>query len=720
MKQFALLCATCAICIAADAPSAAPQHAATDDYFGVKIVDPYRNLENLNDPDVKGWIKAEADYTRSTLDSLPGRADLLAEIQKYGNASPATISSVTRLAGERYFYLKTLAGQNLAKLYTRQGIDGAETLLIDTDKFKGPHGEPAAINSYVPSYDGKYVAYVISLAGHEIGLLHVLDVAAGKDIGESIDRVWDGQVSWTPDSRSFFFTRLQKLPPGASDLALEENSVTYLHAVGQSPDADMAVFGAGVNKEIVFRPIDGPNVVARPGSDYVIAEVTHGDENENVLYIATLLSVMHREAKWTKICDTDAAVTGAEMHGDDLYLLTHRDASRFKITKTSLSHPDVANAETVVPQTDAVLHGFTSASDGLYVHELDGADSMILRIPFSGSPSMLKLPFDGSVGIEPGEPDVPGIAFWLDTWTRAGQMYLYDPSSDQVAQTDLQPVGPYDQPPDLVSDEVEVTSYDGAKVPLSILSMKNLPLDGNRPTYMIAYGAYGITLDPTFSPRWLAWLRRGGVIAIAHVRGGGEKGEDWHQGGFKLTKPNTWRDTIACAQYLIDQKYTSSQKLGLWGGSAGGITVGRAITSRPDLFAAAVPEVGVMNAVRVELSPNGVPNISEFGTATTQEGFEDLYAMDSYLHIQNGVAYPATLVITGMKDPRVVPWQPVKFAARLQAATGSGKPVLLRVDYSNGHGIGSSRAQRDERYADVYSFFLWQFGDPNFQPPKNP
>ncbi len=372
MKQLLLLMAACALTAGA-APPPAPMGPATDDYFGTKIVDPYRNLEKLDDPTVQAWVKSQADYTRQTLDSLPGRAALLADIQKYGNAAPASVFDVWRIAGDRYFYLKTLAEGNLAKLYVRQGLDGQETLLVDTDKFKGPHGEPAAINSFVPSHDGKYVAYVVSLAGHEIGSLRVLDVAAGKDVGEPIDRVWDGDVSWTPDNQSFFFTRLQKLGPKSSPLDLEKNSIVYLHFAGQSPDADLAVFGAGVNKRITLDPIDGPVVVARPGSDYVLAEVQRGTRREIEAYAATLVSVIHGQGVWTKICDADAGITGMEMHGDALYLISHHDASRFKIVKTSLAQPDVANAQTILPEADAVVHGFTIAADALYVHDLDGA-----------------------------------------------------------------------------------------------------------------------------------------------------------------------------------------------------------------------------------------------------------------------------------------------------------------------------------------------------------
>ena len=271
----------------------------------------------------------------------------------------------------------------------------------------------------------------------------------------------------------------------------------------------------------------------------------------------------------------------------------------------------------------------------------------------------------------------------------------------------------------LVSEEVKVASYDGTMVPLSIIHRRDMKLDGSNPTLMDGYGAYGMTIDPFFEPRRIAWLERGGVFAEAHVRGGGEYGEDWHKWGQKLTKPNTWRDFIACAQYLIDHKYTSPAKLAGEGTSAGGITIGRAFTERPDLFAAALDRVGVSNAVRQEFSPNGPPNIPEFGSVQTQEGFEDLYAMDAYLHVRDGVKYPAVLDTTGWNDPRVASWEPGKMAARLQAASASGKPVLLRVEYAAGHGMGSTKSQLEEEMADSWSFLFWQFGVPGFEPSSN-
>jgi prolyl oligopeptidase len=264
--------------------------------------------------------------------------------------------------------------------------------------------------------------------------------------------------------------------------------------------------------------------------------------------------------------------------------------------------------------------------------------------------------------------------------------------------------------------EVKIPSHDGTLVPLSIVHKKGLKLDGTNPTLIEGYGGYAISLTPFFSPTQLAWYEQGGVLATCHVRGGGEYGEEWHLAGKGATKPNTWLDFIACAQYMSDKKYTSTPRLAGTGGSAGGILIGRAITERPDLFGAAIIDVGFLDIVRSELTANGETNIPEVGSVKTEEGFKNIYQMSAYHHVKDQTAYPAVLLTTGINDPRVDPWMPGKMTARLQAATSSGKPVLLRVDYGGGHGGGSGEKQHQEAIADRWSFLLWQFGVPGFQP----
>jgi prolyl oligopeptidase len=695
-------------------PPSAPIRPVTDDYFGVPIIDPYRYLENTNDPEVRTWMKAQADYSRSMLDRLPGRQMILSEIRKFVDAAPATVSEVRICPGGLYFFLKTPADQNVAQLYLRRGLHGKDELIVDTNRLAGPHGEPPAINYWEPSFDGRYVAYGVSQGGSENATLHIVDVQTQKDLPETIDREEFGGVCWRPDNQAFFYNRLQKVPPGS--LAKYDKTTAYLHVLGTSVDSDIAVHGFGVSPLIPMEAIEDAEVYASPGSDYAIAQVGHGVAINDELFAAPLQTVGRPGTPWAKICGFADNVTEFAIHGNDLYLLSHDDAPRFKILHVNLSHPDIQNAETFLPQQKTVLRGIGAASDALYVKELDGAIGHVLRVGYDGKSQQISLPFEGGVIIESADLRLPGVAIGISSWVKGPRIVQYDPATDTTISTDLQPAGPNDNLPELDSVELNVPSYDGTLVPLSVMFKKGVKLDGHNPTMVYAYGGYGITSESGFTAARLPWIERGGIYAVAHVRGGGELGENWHMGAYKLTKPNVWRDLIACCQYLVEKKYTTPSHLAIYGGSNGGITMGRAITERPDLFAAAAIRSGEMNNLRSENFPNGPPNVPEFGSVKTLEGFEDLLAMDSYQHVRDGIAYPAVLESTGINDPRVPVWMPTKMTARLQAATSSGKPVLLTIDYQGGHGIGASKRQTEDQTADMDSFFLWQFGDPAFQP----
>jgi prolyl oligopeptidase len=311
-------------------------------------------------------------------------------------------------------------------------------------------------------------------------------------------------------------------------------------------------------------------------------------------------------------------------------------------------------------------------------------------------------------------PSEAGAWLELTSWTKSPLWYALS-ANGTAHDTHIVPPSPVDFSK-IESEEVKAKSADGTIVPLSIIHQKGIVTDGSRPTWLEGYGSYGITLDPTFRPTMLAFLEQGGIFAVAHVRGGGEYGEDWHNDGRLLTKQHTIDDFLACAQYLIDNKYTLTTKLAGEGTSAGGITIGGAITQRPDLFAAALIRVGDSDTLRSELMESGPANIPEFGTVKQPEGFKALLAMDAYQHVKANTAYPAVLLTTGVNDPRVAPWQAAKMTARLQASTNSGKPVLMRVDYDAGHGMGSTKSQRDAEFADEVAFLFWQFGLPAFQP----
>jgi prolyl oligopeptidase len=700
------------------APPVAPVRVVTDEYFGVKVADPYRYMEDLTNPEVSAWFKGQNDYTRAVLGRIPGRATLSARIKTLDEGAPARITDLRRLPGDRYFYQKRLASEDVSKLYVRDGLGSDGRLLVDPTKFATTGGPHYVISYYAPSFDGKYVAAGISAAGSEDAVLRVFDSSTGKETGDVIDRAQFGSPTWMPDGRSFLYNRLQQLTSTSAPTDRYLNSRVYLHVLGTPPDKDQMVFGVGT-PNVNIDPADIPFLATWPGVSYALGVIAHGVRNEITAYVVPLDSLNSAGVPWKRFCDVDDDVTGFDVHGGDLYLLSHHGASRYKVLHTKLSDPLLASAELVVPPSEAVIQNIAAASDALYIQELDGGLGHLVQLPYSGGkPAKIQLPFEGSVGLSATDLRVPGTLIELTSWTRARKIYAYDPNHKNVKDTQLQPVGKFDAPADLESVEVKAQSYDGTLIPLSIVYRKGLKLDGSNPALLEGYGAYGITLDPFFDPKYTAWFERGGIFAVAHVRGGGEYGEDWHLAGKLLSKPNTWKDFIACAEYLINQKYTSTPRLAIEGGSAGGITIGRSITERPDLFAVAIDAVPSSDVVRAEFTPNGPPNIPEFGTVKEANGFKALYAMSPYHHVTDGTKYPAVMVTTGWNDPRVVSWEPGKMAARLQAATSSGKPVLLRVDYDAGHGIGSTKTQKEEELADEWSFAMWQFGFPEFQPAR--
>jgi prolyl oligopeptidase len=702
------------------APPASPVRPVTEEFFGTKVVDAYRYMENLNDPEVAKWFKDQDDHTRAALARIPARTPLLARIKELDQSAPARIFDVQRLQGEKYFYQKRLAGEDIAKLYERDGLSGPERLLIDPGKFVKQPGTHYSLDYYVPSLDRHYVAYGISPGGSEDAVIHILDVTTGRDSGEAIDRSWYGGISWLPDNRSFVHLRFQALKPGADPAERRLKSRVFLHRVGTDPENDTAVFGYEVDPKIKLDPSDASFVGIDPRTNYASACVSRGFSNDLTCYATPVDSLGKPNTAWHKLFDAQDGVTNLEIRGDDLYLMSHKDAPRFKILRTSISHPNLAQSEVVVPPGELVISNMLASTDAFYVLELDGGIGRLLRVPYSKGPQeRVLLPLEGSVGLGGGDPRVPGFVLYMAAWTKAYKIYQYQPDTKRVIDLKLQPSGPFDDPGDLENIEVKARSHDGTMIPLSIVYKRGVKLDGSHPTLLTGYGAYAINEDPYFDPKSIAWMERGGVLAFAHVRGGGEYGEEWHQGGMKNNKPNTWKDFIACAEYLVQHGYTTPARLAGQGVSAGGILIGRAFTERPDLFAAALDDVGLSDMIRDMFSPDGLLNVPEYGGLDSAEGFRNLYEISAYYHVKDGVRYPAILLTTGINDPRVVPWEPGKMAARLQAATASGKPVLLRVDYQGGHGgFGATRSQVQEHNADEWSFLLWQFGVPEFQPEK--
>lgn len=706
---------------AADPAYAAPVQPVTDTHFGTPVVDNYRYMENLKDPEVQKWMKAQAEHTRGVLDALPGRKALLERIHQLSNADMRRGGFERR--GQRYFYETFEPNAALPKLYYRDGLKGTEHLLVDPAALGQGSKTHYALDWYTPSWDGRYLAYGVSAGGSEQSVLHVLEVDSGKQLGEAIDRTSNSIVAWRPDNSSFFYVRYVKPTPQTPPTETSYNARTYLHQLGSHADGDgdTVVLGRGVSSHLDVPEGQVTYIVLSPDSKYAIGIANHNDDNNpSTVYVAPLAKVTGPNTPWRRVAEVADGVTAFEPHGDTLYFLSQKGASHFRVLATPLAQPDVAKARVVVPEGRGVITDFAFAREGLYVREREGAASRLRRVALDGGQShVVPLPFEGNVGGPVTDAREPGVLFKIQGWVRPAVIMNYDPVADASVNTGLLPPSSIDTS-QLEAKEVFATSYDGTRVPLSIIHRKGLQLDGSHRTILEGYGSYGLSLEPRFDPTTLAWIERGGVIAIAHVRGGGENGEDWHRGAYMLTKTNTIFDLIACGHYLVDARYTTPQHMAAEGGSAGGITVGGAMTWRPDAFGVILDLVGESDAVRMETEPNGPPNVSEFGSVSTEAGFHGLYAMSAYAHVRDGTPYPAVMFTTGANDPRVAPWHMTKMAARVQAATSSNRPVLLRVDYDAGHGIGSTVSQYEILTADLWSFTLWQMGDPDFQPPAKP
>jgi len=697
-------------------PPPFPAGTTTDTYWNVNVSDPYRALENVADPKVQQWMRSHADATSAVLAKIPAREALLARIGELEAAAPGAVSSVERTRSGRIFFLRRESSENQFKLVWRDGPSGADTVIVDPEAISKAAGKPHAVLDYRASSDGRLLAYTLQVGGSEIGLLHVVDVASGKPVIEPIDRIRFSSVAWLDDNSGFFYSRLREGFDKLSPAERFGDRTRYFRSIKGAEHRP--VFSSTMNADLKLPIYANGYVFQIPGTQTAACIVTLGVERHQLAYVAPLADVVAGKASWRQLVDLKDKVAGVSFTPDALYFLTSNEAPRYKVMRVSLANPDLAKAETIIAPGRDVVVSLAAAQDALYVTQRRGVITTLLRVPHRTGAQIeqVELPVSGSVSLVDADVRLPGAVVSLAGWTRTAKPYYYNPVDKKLTALDFVRPGAFDAPQDIEAREIVVKSHDGVEIPVSVLARKNVKLDGSNPTIVFGYGAYGITENPFFSPRVYAWLERGGVFAVAHVRGGGALGEEWHYAGRKVTKPNTWKDGIAVAEYLIANRYTSRERIGIYGGSAGGIFVGRAITERPDLFAAAVPIVGVMDMVRAEASANGVANVPEFGTVKTDEEFRALLQMSSYHHIKDAAKYPAVMLVHGVNDTRVDVWQSAKFASRLAAAQGAGKPVLMRLDYDLGHGGGGTRSQQQAQTADIWSFFLWQFGVPEFQP----
>lgn len=695
------------------APPAAPAGSHADVLHGVTVSDPYRALEDVRDPNTLAWLRGQGRHAAEVLAGLPEREALQARVAELGQSTGDIVREITRMPDERIYYLRRKAGESQFKLVMRVGFDGPERVLVDPELLAKATGVPHAINYYAPSWDGRRLAYGVSAGGSEDAALHLLDLRTGQALHAPIPRVSEPYVRWAPDSRHLTYNQFQSLPPGAPDAEKFMDSTVFVLDTARRGALPRPLFGPRVNRELGLDRLDVGSVLFAPGSRYMLARTSDTTVPEGKLFVAPLSALAGRQVAWRQISRFEDKITDVALAGNTLYLRTYADAPRGRVIALDLADPDLKRARTVVPEpTTGVLLEFSVGRDAIHAEVREGFN-VRLRRHAPGGPSQgvdVAPALRGSAFLVPDAAHAfDDVLFSTSTWTQPSRVMLARPGG-AVRDTGLRRNRMPQGVPELEVTEVTVPSHDGAAVPLAILHKKGLPRNGANPTLLVGYGAYGFSFDARFDASRFAWIEKGGVIAFANVRGSGVHGDAWYRAGFKATKPNTWKDGIACARWLVAQGYASPKTLGIWGTSAGGIFAGRAVTAAPDLFAAAIFDVGVMDAVRAELSANGATNTSEFGTAKDPQEFKALLEMSPYHHIRDGVAYPGVMLVHGLNDPRVDVWHSAKAAARLQAASSSGKPVILRLDEQAGHGMGSTAKQSFGQLADIYAFLRWQFG----------
>ena len=698
-------------------PAFAKVEVVVDNYFGTELDDPYRYMEDLTDSSTLDWMKAQSDYSRNLLDRIPGRQSLIDKMAEFDKRKSSRVSPPRITDNDVYFYLKTTPEDETGKLYYRNGFEGEETLLFDPETYNPDDDLQYVISDFNPDHEGLKVAFEVAPNGSENGVLHILNVKTKELFPEKIDRCTNSFGNWLEGNNSFLYLRLNS--EDVHDPHRYLNSKTYLHQMGTDPQNDKEMFSRDKYPELEISSADFPALLYDKDINWLLGALFTVDNRWNAYY-APKDELMNDKINWKRLINLEDDVLTINPYYDDLYCLTMKDAQNYKIIKINLSNPDMASAEVIVEEPeDVTIDDFEVTREGIYYSMTkNGVEERLYFLPFGESLAReIELPYPaGRLTLSSRGFKYSDIWVVIMGWTTDFKRYRYDLESNSFIHEQMSDIAEYPEYDNLIVEEVEVASHDGEMVPLSIIYNKGTEMDGSTPLFMMGYGSYGISINPFFSPSFFLWINEGGILAIAHVRGGGEKGDSWHKGGFKTTKPNTWKDLIACAEYLIDNKYTSSNRLVINGGSAGGILVGRAMTERPDLFAAVIPEVGSLNTVRSEEAPGGPANVPEFGTVKDSVECMALIEMDSYHNLKDGTKYPATLVTAGMNDPRVIAWVPAKFAAKLMAANASEEDILFLTDFEAGHGIGNSKTKSWESLADLFSFAFWKTGHKRFQP----
>jgi len=688
-------------------PAPAPVKPVTETLWGRQVTDNYRYMEAL-DGSTLDWIEAQGAYTRSILDAIPHRAALEAKIAAF-TGSIGFIRGYASYGGRAFYEERSSRSDNFDLVVKDEA--GKRTI-VDTAALRTSHaGEPFAIDYFLASPDGSKVAVGISKGGTEAISVFVYDAVSGKQLAGPLDRADAGLglSSWSNDSKILYFARQKKLAAGEAGTEKYRNLTLVAWNLRSDP---VAILGSTVGYGPSFLPDEVPTLSIWPGAPTAMAVSINGTQAEQALWLAPASEVNDRNVKWMPLVTRADDVVAEEAVGDIMYLLSHKNAPTFKVLSVKAGQP-LAAARVLVPaQADRVIDSIHAASDALYVLARHVAYSVLLRVPYgSAKIEEVGLPFKGHIQEAFTDPRRPGIAINLQSFVIPPATFSYDPETRNFTDLKLAPAH-YDSGRYEISD-LEARAEDGVMVPDTLVRPKGAK--GPQIVVIQAYGSYGISQLADFSPRAASLLEAGGTYASCHVRGGGELGNAWRLAGKGANKPHTWGDLIACAEDLIARGDTTKDRLFIFGGSAGGLTVGMALTERPDLFAGVLALVPGVNSLRDEFSPAGQVDIAESGTIKTEDGFKNLYAMDTLQHVRPGVQYPPVLITIGLHDARTPPWEPAKLAAALQAS-GTARPILLRVDAEAGHGIENTKSQNDALYADMWAFVFWRAGLPDWQP----
>jgi prolyl oligopeptidase len=685
--------------LAGSAPDTPKKPVATE-YHGVTVEDPYQWLEEDNNLQVKSWSDAQNQRTRQYLDKLPDRAAIEKQLTEwYAKTSPSYSSLISRPG--ILFAMKFQPPKQQPLLVTLASADDLKSEKVVLDPNVLDAKGTTAIDWFVPSLDGKYVAVSLSKGGSEDGTLHFYETATGKALPDTIAHVQyptaGGSAAWNGDGSGIYYTRFpRKGERPEADLNFYQQ--IYFHKLG-TPDTEDTY---SIGKD--FPRIAEITLEASRNGKYILATVANGDGGDFAHYL------LGPDGTWKQITQFSDQIKIARLGRDDaLYLVSRAGAPRGKILRLPFGVPELKNTSEIVPAGDAVIERIVPSSDALYVGDLLGGPSQVRRFDLNGKNSTI-IPIPQISAVQEMLVLEDGSLLFRDvSYTEPAAWFQCLNGKTEPAKTALRSTSPVSFADIEVRREF-ATSKDGTKIPLNIVFRKGMKRDGQNLTLLYGYGGYGISMSPNFDFTRRLWFDRGGVYVVANIRGGSEFGEDWHKAGNLTKKQNVFDDFAAAAEYLIKEKDTRPEKLAIQGGSNGGLLMGVMITQYPDLFRAVVSSVGIYDMLRVELAPNGAFNVTEFGTVKDPEQFKALYAYSPYHHVVDGTKYPSVLMMTGANDGRVAPYHSRKMTARLDEANKSENPILLRTSSSAGHGQGTALSERVKQLADIYAFLFAQLG----------